>query len=238
MIRLGFWIVLGALACMAVTFLPAVMGDSSDLEFAANALLCDGDRAVLSINLSEAALAKSNLASVVSGFCTDAAGRLITNIPIKRVSDLLTAALITALVGIVIIGIGLVRRPKRLVVMTASPVQSDSGARARKRDAEDVKAHRDAARRRAQTPTPVAATAASGTPIPDWMAGMPAAELQPHQTSSPALRFDFGDSPAQTPQTDLQIQLNLLQLAYESSLIMRSEYDARRAALLRSANQS
>lgn len=109
---------------------------------------------------------------------------------------------------------------------------SVSAAKVRQRDAEDVVARNEANYRRSQIPVsaPKVTTAAA---TPDWMLGMPSVDNAP---APPSQRFDFGDpSPGTATNSDLQIQLNLLQIGYESSLITRSEYDARRTALLRNA---
>lgn len=230
MIRLGFWIVLGALAIMAVTFLPAVLGDSNDLAFVADALLCDGDHAILTANLSQSALAKGNLGSVISGVCADSSGRRLGPIPPSLIADRLVLMIGVGLAGILMIGFGVFRRAGRSSITTAAlPTTtpgSVSAAKVRQRDAEDVAARNQANYMRAQAPVSAPKIHAAVT-TPDWMLGMPAADMAPAQPAQP---FDFAEpNPA---ASDLKIQLNLLQLAYESSLIPRSEYDARRAALL------
>jgi hypothetical protein len=238
MLRLGFWIVLGAVACLALTFLPAILGNARDFEFMADALLCDGNQAVLSVNLSEDALSKGNLGSVVSGYCANSAtGQRIGPIPVSRLADRLAMMLFAAMFGVLLMGIGLFRRKgQQSISVAAAPTtapSSKSAAQVRQRDAEDRAARSEADYRRAHAPVAAAKPASAAAAIPDWMAGMPAASLSPAPAAQPPSQpFDFSDTPAAKPPPDLEIQLNLLQLAYESSLIMRSEYDARRAALL------
>lgn len=233
MVRLGFWIVFGALACMAVTFLPAVIGgDASDFQFVADALFCDGDQAVVMVNLSEAALAKGNLGSVVSGFCADSGGRRLGPIPASRFADRLTLMIAAGLFGVLLIGLGTFRKAGRTAITTAaepgsaSPASLDA-ARTYRRDAEDLLAHNQANYRRSQIPVSPPRPAASPAATPDWMLGLTSTAAP---SAEPSQRFEFGE--ASPPTSDLQIQLNMLQLAYESSLITRSEYDARRAALI------
>jgi len=239
MTRLGFWLIFGALACAAITLLPPMIGeDANDLQFVANTLFCDGDQAVLSVNLSEAALAKGSLGSVLSGYCADSRGGRLGVIPASHFMDWLGLLAVAALIGVLIMGLGVFRRAGRSAVTeaaspTASP-QSVSAAKTAQRDAEDQAAARQANKRRAQDARTAAASTVAAAPqqTPDWMLGMPGVGGQPAQ---PSQTFDFGAPQAAAPQTDLQTQLNMLQLAYESSLIWRSEYDARREALLRAA---
>ena len=237
MIRIGFWLVAAAVACLAVTFLPTLAGGAEDFEFVANAVFCDGGRAVLSVNLSEAALAKGNLGSVVAGYCADVnTGQRLGPIPANKLGDWLTIALLAAISGVILLGIGLLRRKGRQSVgMAAEPSgagpSSKTAAQVRQRDAEDWQARTDADYQRKYAPAAAARPVPAAASIPDWMAGMPAASL-PSSPPPPSQRFDFGEPAASAPKSDLKIQLNLLQLAYESSLITRSEYDARRAALL------
>ncbi|MBL8144992.1 MAG: hypothetical protein JNL34_01290 [Anaerolineae bacterium] len=239
MTRLGLWIILGVLAFAAVTLLPAIIGDDArDLQFAADILFCDGDQAVLSVNLSEAALAKGNLGSVLSGFCADSRGNRLAPIPASHFADWLTLLVGVGLIGILMIGLGVFLRAGRsAIVAVAAPGPSPASvnaARVRQRDAEDVAARSQANYQRSQiVPSVPQAKAAASTP--DWMLGMPATGNASQGAASTPQRFDFGEATTSPPQTDLQTQLNMLQLAYESSLIWRSEYDARREALLRQA---
>jgi len=242
MVRLGFWIVLGALACMAITFLPAVIGgDASDFEFVADLLFCDGDTAVVSVNLSEAALAKGNLGTVLSGFCADSGGRRLGSIPVSQFADTLTTLIAAGLIGVLLIGLGIFRQAGRSAVtaeaIPAQTVQSVSAASVRQRDAEDAIARNEANYRRAQVSAnvPPPKPAAPAVTTPDWMLGMSGSAIPAQPGGSPSQHFEFGEPSASAPPSDLQVQLNMLQLAYESSLIMRSEYDAKRAALLRGA---
>lgn len=237
MIRIGFWLVAGAVAIMALTFLPALLGGPNEVEFVADTLFCEGDRAVLSINLSEAALAKGNLGTIVSGYCADAnTGQRLEPITPQRVTDRLMLMVGAAVLGVLLLGIGLFRRKGRQSMsmaaeQTSGGPSSKTADQVRQRDAEDRAARSEADYHRkyaaAAAPKPVAAAAS----VPDWMVGMPAASLSA-PSSSPSQRFDFGEPTSSAPKSDLDIQLNLLQLAYESSLITRSEYDARRRALL------
>jgi hypothetical protein len=224
---------------MALTFLPAILGAPSDFEFVADALLCDGERAVLFANLSEEALAKGNLGSVLSGICENRAGQRLGPITPQRIADRLAVMIFAGVFGILLLGIGLFRRAGRKgVTVAAAPTSgppSKSAAQVRQRDAEDRAARSEADYRRANAPVAAARPPSTASVIPDWRAGMPAADLAPQAAPPPSQRFDFGEPATAAPQGDLQIQLNLLQLAYESSLIMRSEYDARRAALLKQA---
>ena len=239
MTRLGLWMILGALACAAVTLLPPMIGgDAADLQFVANTVFCDGDQAVLSVNLSEAALAKGNLGSVLSGFCADSRGGRLGVIPASQFMDWFTLLAGVALIGILIMGLGVFRRAGRSAVTVetspASSPQSVNAARIYQRDAEDAAARSEANYRRAQVPVSVPQPKAAAS-TPDWMLGMPATGNASQGAASSPQRFDFGEATSSTPQTDLQTQLNMLQLAYESSLIWRSEYDARRAEILRAA---
>jgi hypothetical protein len=234
MIRIGFWLVAGAVACLALTFLPTIFNGPADLDFTADILFCEGDRAVMSVNLSEAALTKGNLGTIISGYCMDpVTGQRRSSITPDRVADRLVILLFAAIFGVLLMGIGLFRRKGRQSIwMAAEPTtgpSSKTAAQVRQRDAEDRAARTEADYHRANAPV-VAPRVATAATIPDWMAGMPAASLS-SSPQPPSQRFDFGEPTSSAPSSDLQIQLNLLQIAYESSLITRSEYDARRDAL-------
>jgi hypothetical protein len=144
--------------------------------------------------------------------------------------------LFAAVFGVLLIGIGLLRRKGRQSLAMAAEAttgpSSKTAAQLLQRDAEDRAARSEADYNRARAPV-AAARVVTTAAIPDWMAGMPAANLS--SSPAPSQRFDFSEPVSSTPASDLQIQLNLLQIAYESSLITRSEYDARRAALVSSS---
>ncbi len=237
MVRLGKWLFFGAFFLLILIFGPPwIDPGGSRYQVAADALFCDSDgTAVLSINLTGEALAKRNLSSVIGGFCAAESGRRMGSIPVERFANTLTGLALLALAGLFLIVTGSLRRNAQKTAQPyiasgnggfTMPTAADNAARTAKRDREDAAAHQYAAQHRPAAQAPRAAAPAAA--MPDWMAGMPASELSP--ATPPSERFTFEE---QQLSAEATIQLNQLQLALESSLITRSEYDDRRAALLK-----
>lgn len=248
MFRLGFWIFAAALFGLVMIFLPALTTETGEAQMIADTIFCDGHgSASMTLTLNSQSLAKGNLAALITGDCLQA-GRLSQRIPTARFSDVLTIAGIAAFTGLMLMGIGLLRRrsykseiaaaaAQEFVAQHATLIADESAAsyaaRTRQRDSEDARARRNAATARttaaaSAVPRPATAPAA----LADWQIGLPSSVLAPIHASE---RFSFDSTTPPALDDDKLIQLNQLQLAYESSMITRSEYDARRDALMRAA---
>jgi hypothetical protein len=248
--QLGLWVFLAALFALAIIFLPPLSDEGGDAMFPANALFCDDvGTANLTLTLSEEALAKGRLDSILNGFCARP-GAPSSPIETQRFTNVLTVLGGVMVAGLVMMFLGRNARRGSGYVAAAqnrTTLNANMGVvgettptltfeqRARQRDTDDARAQYSANSARA-----AAAAAAAAAPRPttaparvaDWQIGMPS--FAP--ASRPSERFSFDESSPPILDNDRQIQLNLLQLAYESSLITRSEYDARRDALLRTAS--
>jgi hypothetical protein len=246
----GLWIVLAALFGLAILFLPPLSNEGGDALFPANTVFCDGvGTATLTLTLSEEALAKGRLDSILNGLCLRP-GMAPATIETERFSNVLIVLGGVLVAGLVMMVLG--RNSRRgSGYVAAAPNQTTLNAnmgvvgevapaltfeqRARQRDTDDARALYSANSARA-----AAAAAAAAAPRPttaparmaDWQIGMPSSAPAPRSSE----RFSFDETSPPILDNDRQIQLNLLQLAYESSLITRSEYDARRDALLRTAS--
>ncbi len=246
MIRLGMWLLVAALIGLALVFVPAWLGGAGDMQFLADFVFCDdAGQAIIAVNLSEAALTKGSLGAVIAGTCIANGQR--TTIPTQRFSTVLSIGVAVAIGSLLLIFLGFLRRSSRqrpasglaqvaassLNVLGLSAPTAAQAERTRQRDFDDAAAHRSAntARAAAAAAAPVRAAAAAA-PVADWQIGMPSS--RPEVRS--AERFSFEENAPAILDSDKAIQLNQLHLAYESSLITRSEYDARRDALLRTAS--
>jgi hypothetical protein len=215
----------------------------------ADAVFCDsGGQAVMTLNLNEAALAKGTLGTIISGYCARS-GQRSAAIPTERFSTVLTVLGAMVVAGMFLMLLGFLRRsgrPRATPAPTmAQATASQSGVlgpnapsaayaeRTRQRDVDDARAQRSAnTARAAAAAAAVPRPAAAAASVADWQIGMPSSTPAPR----PSERFSFDQAAPPILDSDKLIQLNQLQLAYESSLITRSEYDARRDALLRSAS--
>lgn len=248
MFRLGFWIFAAAIFAAVMVFLPALTTDIGEAQAIADAVFCDGNgSATMTLTLNSRALAKGNLGALITGDCLRA-GRF-TSIPSERFGDVLTVLGVTALTGLMLMVWGRLQRRSAAQEMAveaaqvyaarnATIVTNETNAayaeRTRRRDSDDARAQRSANTARAAAaaaavPRPAAATAA----LAEWQIGMPSSVPAPRPASE---RFTFDSAAPPVLDSDRLIQLNQLQLAYESSMITRSEYDARRDALLHAAS--
>lgn len=240
MAKLGAWLIMAAIGFVVLALLPAVVGVGEETSAVADFVFCgDNGQAVLSLNLSEEALAKNNIGAVFSGFCSR--GGRSTPIEPQRLINVLWIAGGVAIAGVFLILLGRVNPAQRSPMMgtvvvnnpppAAHPLTQSSPPIAqdmKSRDRDDAQARREANLHRQNTAAPTATYTPRSTVTPDWQLGMPSNTTP----EAPSERFSFSEPRQGQLSADLQTQLNLLQLAYESSLITRSEYDAKRAALL------